>query len=246
MKKIITTMLIFLITGLNSFSFFGSGGGTGSAYWQMKTYYESLDNKLNNLKSLNAQLEEIRRQVEYAKGLPEEVLRKNLQPFSETLQGIVKISNNAKSVLREAKQTELYFKQLYKDVKNGDYIKTLDSFAKNLTELSYDSMQTQGVSEATRTNVSQNMNRLRSTYLDTPLKALQVTNSMLDNLHIQLDAMINTMTSSNRIQALEAAQRAEEVKENQKNYETTKKHLNDKLKELNRINQKKKAYRSIK
>ena len=107
-------------------------------------------------------------------------------------------------------------------------------------------MQTQGVSEATRTNVSQNMNRLRSTYLDTPLKALQVTNSMLDNLHIQLDAMINTMTSSNRIQALEAAQRAEEVKENQKNYETTKKHLNDKLKELNRINQKKKAYRSIK
>lgn len=232
-KKIIGTLMLMLIVVSNSFSgIFGGGGGTTSDYWQMKIYYESLYNKLNNLKSLNAQLKEIRRQIEYAKGLPQEVLKKNLVPFNETLQEILKISNSAKSVLREAKQTEVTFKQLYKDVKNGDYIKTLDTFAKNLTELSYDSMQTQGLSEATRNNVSQNMKRLRSVYSDTPLKALQVTNSMLDNLHIQLDAMINTMSSANRIQALEAAQRAEEEKESKRRYEATKKHLDESLKAI--------------
>jgi hypothetical protein len=244
MKRIIT-ILIFL-AGINSFSFFGGGGGSDSAYWQMKTYYESLDNKLNNLRSLNAQLEEIRRQIQYAKGLPESVLKKNLAPFTETLQEILKVSNSAKSVLREAKQTEKIFKELYSDVKNTDYVGVLDRFAKNLTELSYDSMQSQGLSEATRTNVAQNMNRLRSVYSDTPLKALQITNSMLDNLHIQLDAMINTMSSANRIQALESAQKAEEAKQRRKEHETMKKHLEDNLKNLKKTTETKKQYNQYK
>jgi len=107
-------------------------------------------------------------------------------------------------------------------------------------------MQSQGLSEATRTNVAQNMNRLRSVYSDTPLKALQITNSMLDNLHIQLDAMINTMSSANRIQALESAQKAEEAKQRRKEHETMKKHLEDNLKNLKKTTETKKQYNQYK
>lgn len=245
MKKIIAVIALFSIS-FNTFALFGGGSGGASAYWQMKTYYETLENKVNNLRSLNAQLEEIRRQIEYAKGLPEAVLKKNLAPFTETLQEIVKVSNSAKSVLREARNTERIFKEMYSDVKNTDYVNILDRFAKNLTELSYDSMQSQGLSEATRTNVASNMNALRATYADTPLKALQITNSMIDNLHIQLDALINTMSSANRIQALEAAQRAEEAKENRKNYEITKQNLEKQLRELKNTGSKAKTYRQVK
>ena len=63
MKKIIFFLILMTVISINSFSGM-LGGGATSDYWQMKTYFESVAINAQTLKSLNAQLKEIERQIE--------------------------------------------------------------------------------------------------------------------------------------------------------------------------------------
>ena len=103
MKKIIFFLILMTVISINSFSGM-LGGGATSDYWQMKTYFESVAINAQTLKSLNAQLKEIERQIELSKKLPEEYLKKYISQYDNTIKTLVSITNTTKSTLRDAKK----------------------------------------------------------------------------------------------------------------------------------------------
>ena len=103
MKKIIFFLILMTVISINSFSGM-LGGGATSDYWQMKTYFESVAINAQTLKSLNAQLKEIERQIELSKKLPEEYLKKYISQYDDTIKTLVSITNTTKSTLRDAKK----------------------------------------------------------------------------------------------------------------------------------------------
>ena len=103
MKKIIFFLILTTVISINSFSGM-LGGGATSDYWQMKTYFESVAINAQTLKSLNAQLKEIERQIELSKKLPEEYLKKYISQYDDTIKTLVSITNTTKSTLRDAKK----------------------------------------------------------------------------------------------------------------------------------------------
>ena len=140
MKKIIFFLILTTVISINSFSGM-LGGGATSDYWQMKTYFESVAINAQTLKSLNAQLKEIERQIELSKKLPEEYLKKYISQYDDTIKTLVSITNTTKSTLRDAKKAELWFKDVYAEANNRQYMALLDRFTNTLDNLSRDAMK---------------------------------------------------------------------------------------------------------
>ena len=70
LKKIISGTVILCSLSTNTFSIFGGGGGSSSAYWQMKTFYETVKVEANTVKQLRTKLEEMRLYIEQIINIP--------------------------------------------------------------------------------------------------------------------------------------------------------------------------------
>ena len=156
MKKIIFFLMVTIVISVNSFSGILGGGGGVSDYWQMKTYFESVAINAQTLKSLNAQLKEIERQIELSKKLPEAYLKKYISQYDDTIKTLVRITNTTKSTLRDAKKAELWFKDVYADANNRQYMALLDRFTNTLDSLSRDAMKSGSMNEVAMKKTSDN------------------------------------------------------------------------------------------
>ena len=192
MKKIKLLIIIIgtMSLSINSFALFG--GGDGSDYWQMKTFFESVSINAQTLKSLNAQIKEIERQIELAKKLPDNVMNNHISQYQDTIKTLVSITNSTKSVLKDAKKAEVWFEDVYEMANNRNYKNLLDKFTNSLNSLSYDSMKTSGMANASVKSTTKNAETLMNmTKNSTNIpQLLEVLSGWSSNLSTQ----INTIT----------------------------------------------------
>ena len=233
MKKIIFFLILMTVISINSFSGM-LGGGATSDYWQMKTYFESVAINAQTLKSLNAQLKEIERQIELSKKLPEEYLKKYISQYDDTIKTLVSITNTTKSTLRDAKKAELWFKDVYAEANNRQYMALLDRFTNTLDNLSRDAMKSGSMNEVAMKKTSDNAKILiRKTHeAKNPQQVLEVLSQWSANLSIQMNAIADMISTTNRLEALKAAEEVQARREAQKRSEYTKNSLNNHIKAM--------------
>ena len=233
MKKIIFFLILMTVISINSFSGM-LGGGATSDYWQMKTYFESVAINAQTLKSLNAQLKEIERQIELSKKLPEEYLKKYISQYDNTIKTLVSITNTTKSTLRDAKKAELWFKDVYAEANNRQYMALLDRFTNTLDNLSRDAMKSGSMNEVAMKKTSDNAKILiRKTHeAKNPQQVLEVLSQWSANLSIQMNAIADMISTTNRLDALKAAEEVQARREAQKRSEYTKNSLNNHIKAM--------------
>ena len=233
MKKIIFFLILMTVISINSFSGM-LGGGATSDYWQMKTYFESVAINAQTLKSLNAQLKEIERQIELSKKLPEEYLKKYISQYDDTIKTLVSITNTTKSTLRDAKKAELWFKDVYAEANNRQYMALLDRFTNTLENLSRDAMKSGSMNEVAMKKTSDNAKILiRKTHeAKNPQQVLEVLSQWSANLSIQMNAIADMISTTNRLDALKAAEEVQARREAQKRSEYTKNSLNNHIKAM--------------
>ena len=233
MKKIIFFLILMTVISINSFSGM-LGGGATSDYWQMKTYFESVAINAQTLKSLNAQLKEIERQIELSKKLPEEYLKKYISQYDDTIKTLVSITNTTKSTLRDAKKAELWFKDVYAEANNRQYMALLDRFTNTLDNLSKDAMKSGSMNEVAMKKTSDNAKILiRKTHeAKNPQQVLEVLSQWSANLSIQMNAIADMISTTNRLDALKAAEEVQARREAQKRSEYTKNSLNNHIKAM--------------
>ena len=234
MKKIIFFLMTMTIISVNSFSGILGGGSGASDYWQMKTYFESVAINAQTLKSLNAQLKEIERQIELSKKLPEEYLKKYISQYDDTIKTLVSITNTTKSTLRDAKKAELWFKDVYTEANNRQYMALLDRFTNTLDNLSRDAMKSGSMNEVAMKKTSDNAKILiRKTHeAKNPQQVLEVLSQWSANLSIQMNAIADMISTTNRLDALKAAEEVQARREAQKRSEYTKNSLNNHIKAM--------------
>ena len=234
MKKIIFFLMVTTVISVNSFSGILGGGGGVSDYWQMKTYFESVAINAQTLKSLNAQLKEIERQIELSKKLPEEYLKKYISQYDDTIKTLVRITNTTKSTLRDAKKAELWFKDVYADANNRQYMALLDRFTNTLDNLSRDAMKSGSMNEVAMKKTSDNAKMLiRKTHeAKNPQQVLEVLSQWSANLSVQMNAIADMISTTNRLDALKAAEEVQARREAQKRSEYTKNSLNNHIKAM--------------
>ena len=234
MKKIIFFLMTMTIISVNSFSGILGGGGGVSDYWQMKTYFESVAINAQTLKSLNAQLKEIERQIELSKKLPEAYLKKYISQYDDTIKTLVRITNATKSTLRDAKKAELWFKDVYADANNRQYMALLDRFTNTLDSLSRDAMESGSMNEVAMKKTSDNAKMLiRKTHeAKNPQQVLEVLSQWSANLSVQMNAIADMISTTNRLDALKAAEEVQARREAQKRSEYTKNSLNNHIKAM--------------
>ena len=137
LKKIVAGTVVFSLLSINTFSgIFGGGGGASSTYWQMKTFYETVKVEANTVKQLRTKLEEMRLYLEQIKNLPNNVLKSELNKHIGMINDLVAIQNEVKGLLGDARSFEMYLKDMYKDVRNMDYVNLLDRYAETINDLS--------------------------------------------------------------------------------------------------------------
>ena len=233
MKKIIFFLILMTVISINSFSGM-LGGGATSDYWQMKTYFESVAINAQTLKSLNAQLKEIERQIELSKKLPEEYLKKYISQYDDTIKTLVSITNTTKSTLRDAKKAELWFKDVYAEANNRQYMALLDRFTNTLDNLSRDAMKSGSMNEVAMKKTSDNAKILiRKTHeAKNPQQVLEVLSQWSANLSVQMNAIADMISTTNRLNALKAAEEVQARREAQKRSEYTKNSLNNHIKAM--------------
>ena len=234
MKKIIFFLMVTTVISVNSFSGILGGGGGVSDYWQMKTYFESVAINAQTLKSLNAQLKEIERQIELSKKLPEAYLKKYISQYDDTIKTLVRITNTTKSTLRDAKRAELWFKDVYADANNRQYMALLDRFTNTLDSLSRDAMKSGPMNEVAMKKTSDNAKMLiRKTHeAKNPQQVLEVLSQWSANLSVQMNAIADMISTTNRLDALKAAEEVQARREAQKRSEYTKNSLNNHIKAM--------------
>lgn len=234
MKKIIFFLMVTTVISVNSFSGILGGGGGVSDYWQMKTYFESVAINAQTLKSLNAQLKEIERQIELSKKLPEAYLKKYISQYDDTIKTLVRITNTTKSTLRDAKKAELWFKDVYADANNRQYMALLDRFTNTLDNLSRDAMKSGSMNEVAMKKTSDNAKMLiRKTHeAKNPQQVLEVLSQWSANLSVQMNAIADMISTTNRLDALKAAEEVQARREAQKRSEYTKNSLNNHIKAM--------------
>lgn len=226
MKRLkILVLLVLVLLSTNSFTLFS--GGSIDSYWEMMNYYETIIIKAQSLQSLNAQLKEIERQIELAKKLPTDIMNSQISQYQDTIKSLVNITNATKSVLKDSKKAELWFEDVYKMSNNREYQNLLDKFTNSLNNLSYDAMKTSGMADqavkSTTTNAQTLVNRTR-TATNVP-QLLEVLSGWSSNLSTQMNVVIETLSSTSRLKALEEAEKAQARIENSKNSEYTKQSL---------------------
>ena len=141
MKKLRCLLLLFLLMfNLSSASILGGGGGA-DVVWQMKTYYEAVEIKANQVQMLRSELEKMRIMIEQIKNLPEEVLASELGQYTGMINDLVAIQNEVKGLLGDVRDFEVYLGQVYDDVKNTNYISMIDRYASTINSLSENSMK---------------------------------------------------------------------------------------------------------
>ena len=234
MKKIIFFLMTMTIISVNLFSGILGGGSGASDYWQMKTYFESVAINAQTLKSLNAQLKEIERQIELSKKLPEAYLKKYISQYDDTIKTLVRITNTTKSTLRDAKKAELWFKDVYADANNRQYMALLDRFTNTLDNLSRDAMKSGSMNEVAMKKTSDNARILiRKTHeAKNPQQVLEVLSQWSANLSVQMNAIADMISTTNRLDALKAAEEVQVRREAQKRSEYTKNSLNNHIKAM--------------
>ena len=234
MKKIIFFLMAITVISVNSFSGILGGGSGASDYWQMKTYFESVAINAQTLKSLNAQLKEIERQIELSKKLPEAYLKKYISQYDNTIKTLVRITNTTKSTLRDAKKAELWFKDVYADANNRQYMALLDRFTNTLDNLSRDAMKSGSMNEVAMKKTSDNARILiRKTHeAKNPQQVLEVLSQWSANLSVQMNAIADMISTTNRLDALKAAEEVQVRREAQKRSEYTKNSLNNHIKAM--------------
>lgn len=234
MKKIIFFLMAITVISVNSFSGILGGGSEASDYWQMKTYFESVAINAQTLKSLNAQLKEIERQIELSKKLPEAYLKKYISQYDNTIKTLVRITNTTKSTLRDAKKAELWFKDVYADANNRQYMALLDRFTNTLDNLSRDAMKSGSMNEVAMKKTSDNaMILIRKTHeAKNPQQVLEVLSQWSANLSVQMNAIADMISTTNRLDALKAAEEVQARREAQKRSEYTKNSLNNHIKAM--------------
>ena len=234
MKKIIFFLMTMTIISVNSFSGILGGGSGASDYWQMKTYFESVAINAQTLKSLNAQLKEIERQIELSKKLPEAYLKKYISQYDDTIKTLVRITNTTKSTLRDAKRAELWFKDVYADANNRQYMALLDRFTNTLDSLSRDAMKSGSMNEVAMKKTPGNARILiRKTHeAKNPQQVLEVLSQWSANLSVQINAIADMISTTNRLDALKAAEEVQARREAQKRSEYTKNSLNNHIKAM--------------
>ena len=234
MKKIIFFLMTMTIISVNSFSGILGGGSGASDYWQMKTYFESVAINAQTLKSLNAQLKEIERQIELSKKLPEAYLKKYISQYDDTIKTLVRITNTTKSTLRDAKRAELWFKDVYADANNRQYMALLDRFTNTLDNLSRDAMKSGSMNEVAMKKTSDNARILiRKTHeAKNPQQVLEVLSQWSANLSVQMNAIADMISTTNRLDALKVAEEVQARREAQKRSEYTKNSLNNHIKAM--------------
>lgn len=234
MKKIIFFLMTMTIISVNSFSGILGGGSGASDYWQMKIYFESVAINAQTLKSLNAQLKEIERQIELSKKLPEAYLKKYISQYDDTIKTLVRITNTTKSTLRDAKKAELWFKDVYADANNRQYMALLDRFTNTLDNLSRDAMKSGSMNEVAMKKTSDNARILiRKTHeAKNPQQVLEVLSQWSANLSVQMNAIADMISTTNRLDALKAAEEVQARRKAQKRSEYTKNSLNNHIKAM--------------
>ncbi|WP_455045805.1 hypothetical protein [Leptotrichia trevisanii] len=234
MKKIIFFLMVITVISVNSFSGILGGGSGVSDYWQMKTYFESVAINAQTLKSLNAQLKEIERQIELSKKLPEAYLKRYISQYDDTIKTLVSITNTTKSTLRDAKKAELWFKDVYAEANNRQYMALLDRFTNTLDNLSRDAMKSGSMNEVAMRKTSDNAKILiRKTHeAKNPQQVLEVLSQWSANLSVQMNAIADMISTTNRLDALKAAEEVQARREAQKRSEYTKNSLNNHIKAM--------------
>ncbi|BBM44145.1 hypothetical protein [Leptotrichia trevisanii] len=234
MKKIIFFLMVITVISVNSFSGILGGGSGVSDYWQMKTYFESVAINAQTLKSLNAQLKEIERQIELSKKLPEAYLKRYISQYDDTIKTLVSITNTTKSTLRDAKKAELWFKDVYAEANNRQYMALLDRFTNTLDNLSRDAMKSGSMNEVAMRKTSDNAKILiRKTHeAKNPQQVLEVLSQWSANLSVQMNTIADMISTTNRLDALKAAEEVQARREAQKRSEYTKNSLNNHIKAM--------------
>lgn len=240
-KKLIVVALLMLFAS-NSFSgIFGGGGGSSSDYWQMKTYFENVAINAQTLKSANSQLEQINHMIEQAKKMPDQYFKEHMKQYNDMVNTLTKITNNTKSVLKDAKKGEMWFKDVYSDVKNKNYEALLDKFTSSLDNLSYDSMKTAGLATEANRKTANNAKTLiqKAKSAENPVQLLEVLSAWSSNLSTQLGTITEVLASDSRLKALDEAEKAQQRKIAQERHKYTQDSLDKTIKKMEKINGKK-------
>ena len=210
LKKIVAGTVVFSLLSINTFSgIFGGGGGASSTYWQMKTFYETVKVEANTVKQLRTKLEEMRLYLEQIKNLPNNVLKSELNKHIGMINDLVAIQNEVKGLLGDARSFEMYLKDMYKDVRNMDYVNLLDRYAETINDLSRQAANAQN-----------------------PTQLLQVLNSWNANLSLQLSSVTDMINNNSRLQALEYLEKANQIKIEQADRQRMLELLDKRIKEL--------------
>ena len=165
-----------------------------------------------------------------------------MKQYSEIVSTLSRISGNTKSVLRDAKKAELWFKDVYTDVNNKNYQNLIDRFTNSIDRLSYDAMNTAGLaSEASRKTASNAKTLLaKGRNTSNPVQLLDVLAGWSSNLSSQLNVITEVLASDSRLKALEEAEKAQERKIAQERHKYTQNSLQNTIKKMETINSRQK------
>ncbi len=214
MKKLKSLLVLFLFMfNLGSASILGGGGS--DVVWQMKTYYEAVEIKANQVQMLRSELEKMKIMIEQIKNLPEEVLASELGQYTGMINDLVAIQNEVKGLLGDVRDFEVYLGQVYDDVKNTNYISMIDRYASTINSLSENSMkQSMYYQSKAQKSVNANAVYLKKQALkgENPIQLLQTLNSWNSNLSMQISSITDMINNSNRIQAIDYLEKANQIK----------------------------------